>query len=41
MISVGPYLYFWRVKRLRRALIEILHLRQAANAPQAIETYGS
>ena len=32
-----PIIYFWRVKKLRRAILEILHYRQPENSPPPIE----
>ena len=33
----NPIIYCWRIKKLRNAFLEILHLRQPENSPQAIE----
>ncbi|XP_078371401.1 adenosine receptor A1-like [Oculina patagonica] len=30
----NPIIYFWRIKKLRRAFLEILHFRQLENRPQ-------
>ncbi|XP_078354486.1 beta-1 adrenergic receptor-like [Oculina patagonica] len=32
-----PIIYFWRVKKLRRAILEIVHYRQPENSPPPIE----
>ena len=34
---LDPIIYFWRLKKLRRAILEILHYRQPGNAPPPIE----
>ena len=33
----NPIIYCWRIKKLRHAFLEILHLRQPENSPAAIE----
>ena len=33
----NPIIYCWRIKKLRHAFLEILHLRQPENSPPAIE----
>ena len=33
----NPIIYCWRIKKLRHAFLEILHLRQPENTPPAIE----
>ena len=33
----NPIIYCWRIKKLRYAFLEILHLRQPENSPPAIE----
>ena len=33
----NPIIYCWRIKKLRQAFLEIVHLRQPENSPQAIE----
>ena len=33
----NPIIFFWRVKKLRRVLLEILHYRQPENSPPPIE----
>ena len=33
----NPIIFFWRVKKLRRAILEILHFRQPENSPPPIE----
>ena len=33
----NPIIFFWRVKKLRRAILEILHYRQLENSPPPIE----
>ena len=33
----NPIIFFWRVKRLRHAILEILHYRQPENSPPPIE----
>ena len=36
--SLGnPIIFFWRIKNLRRAILEILHYRQPENSPPPIE----
>ena len=34
---LDPIIYFWRVKKLRRAILEIVHYRQPENSPPPIE----
>jgi sterol desaturase/sphingolipid hydroxylase (fatty acid hydroxylase superfamily) len=34
---LDPIIYFWRLKKLRRAVLEILHYRQQENTPPPIE----
>lgn len=33
----NPIIFFWRVKRLRHAILEILHCRQPENSPPPVE----
>ena len=33
----NPIIFFWRVKKLRRAILEILHYRHSENSPPPIE----
>ena len=33
----NPIIYCWRIKKLRHAFLEIVHLRQPENSPRAIE----
>ena len=33
----NPIIYCWRIKKLRQAFLEIVHLRQPENSPPAIE----
>ena len=33
----NPIIFFWRVKKLRRTILKILHYRQPENSPPAIE----
>jgi len=33
----NPIIFFWRVKKLRRAILEILHYRQPENSPPPID----
>ena len=33
----NPIIFFWRVKKLRHAILEILHCRQPENSPPSIE----
>ena len=33
----NPIIFFWRVKKLRHAILEILHYRQSENSPPTIE----
>ena len=33
----NPIIFFWRVEKLRHAILEILHFRQAENSPPPIE----
>ncbi|XP_078354368.1 uncharacterized protein LOC144638970 [Oculina patagonica] len=36
-ILFDPIIFFWRVKKLRRAILEIVHYRQPENSPPPIE----
>ena len=37
----NPFIYCWRIKKLRRAFLEILHLRKPENTVQEAEITGS
>ena len=37
----NPFIYCWRIKKLRRAFLEILHLRKPENTVQEAEITGT